>query len=63
MRGKQSVRKGIWYVGGEKSQYRKQRGRGILFRLVASAAAPFLGKVAKPLLKNFFGGRCSRRRR
>ena len=63
MRGKQSVRKGVWYVGGKKRRYRKQRGRGIPFRLIASAAAPFLGEVAKPLLKNFFGGRCSRRRR
>ena len=42
MRGKQSVRKGVWYIGGKKRWYRKQRGRGIPFRLIASAAAPFL---------------------
>ena len=54
MRGKQSVRKGVWYIGGKKRRYRKQRDRGIPFELIASAAAPFLGEVAKPLLKNFF---------
>ena len=38
----------------------KQRDRRFLMGLLASAAAPFLGKVAKPILKNIFGG--SRRR-
>ena len=54
MRGKQSVRKGVWYIGGEKRRYiKKQRGKGIPFGYIASAAAPFLGEVAKPLLKKF----------
>ena len=63
MRGKQSVRKGVWYTGGKKRRYRKQRGRGIPLGLIASAAAPFLGEVAKLLLKKCFGGRRRRRRR
>ena len=57
----QSVRKGVWYIGGRKGRgrkiYRKQRGKGFPIGLIASAAAPFLGEVAKPLLKKRFGGR------
>ena len=54
MRGKQSVRKGVWYIGGKKRRYiKKQKGKGIPFGLNASAATPFLGEVAKPLLKKF----------
>ena len=63
MRGKQSVRKGVWYIRDKKRRYRKQRGTGIPFGLIASAGAPFLGEVAKPLLKIFFGDRRKRRRR
>ena len=55
MRGKQSVRKGVWYIGVKIRRYSKrQRGGAISFGLIPSAAAPFLGKVAKPLLKKFF---------
>ena len=54
MRGKQSVRKGVWYTGGKKRRYRKQRGRGTPLGLIAPAAAPFLGEVAKLLLKKMF---------
>ena len=66
MRGKQSVRKGVWYIGGRKKRgrkkYRKQRGsRGFPIGLLASAAAPFLGEIAKPILKKVFGGRRRRR--
>ena len=64
MREKQSVRKGVWYIGGKKRRYiKKQRGKGIPFRLIASAAAPFLGEVAKPISKKIFGGRRRRRRK
>ena len=64
MRGKQSVKKGVWYIGGKKRRYiKKQRSKGIPFGLIASATAPFLGEVAKPLLNKFFGGRRRRRRR
>ena len=66
MRRKQSVKKGVWYTGGRK-RYRKrtkrgQRGKGLPIGLIASAAAPFLGEIAKPIFKKFFGGRRTRRR-
>ena len=55
MRGKQSVREGVWYIGRKKKRYiKKQRGKGIPFGLIASAAAPILGEVAKPLLKKIW---------
>ena len=64
MRGKQSVKKGVWYIGGRK-RYRKrvqrgQRGRGLPVGLIASAAAPFLGEIAKPIFKKTFGARRKR---
>ena len=55
-RGKQSVKKGIWYFGGkkEKKKKKKQRGKGFPIDLLASAAAPFLGEIAKPIFKTIF---------
>ena len=50
MRGKQSVKKGVWHIGGKKRRY-KQRGKRFPIGLIASDAAPFLGEVAKPILK------------
>ena len=65
MRGKQAVRKGVWYIGGRKRRgrkiYKKQRGKGLSLGLIASAAVPFIGKIAKPLFKKIFGGRKRRR--
>ena len=65
MRGKQSVRKGVWYIGGRKRKgrkiYRKQRGKGLPLGLIASAAVPFIGEIAKPLFKKNLGGRRRRR--
>ena len=55
MRGKQSVRKGVWYICKieEKLKKKKKRQRGKRFPigLLASAAAPYLGEIAKPILK------------
>ena len=55
MRGKKSVGKGV--IAGRKRRrqkiYRKQRGWGFPIGLLASAAAPFLGERAKPILKKF----------
>ena len=59
MRGKQSVREGVWYIGGRKRRkkiYKKQRRKGLPLGLIASAAAPFLGEIAKTLFEIFFGG-------
>ena len=63
MRGKQSVKKGVWYNGGKKRRYRKQRGEGLPIGLIASAAAPFLREITKPIFKKSFGGSRRRRRR
>ena len=57
-RGKQYVKKGVWYIGAKK----RQRGRGIPIGLLASIAAPVLGEVAKPMLGKIFG-RGRRRKR
>ena len=58
-RGKQYVKKGVWYIGGKK---RRQKGGATPFELLASIAAPVLGEVAKPILGKIFG-RGRRRRR
>lgn len=47
----------------KKRRYRKQRGEGLPIGLIASAAAPFLGEIAKPIFKKSFGGSRRRRRR
>ena len=54
-RGKQVVKKGIWYIGGKKKRKQKQKGKGFPFGLVASAAAPLLGEIAKPIFKKNLG--------
>ena len=63
-RGKQIVKRGVWYIGGKKRKRKqKQKGKGFPFGLVASAAAPLLGEIAKPILKKFFGRGRKRRKR
>ena len=58
-RGKQYVKKGVWYIGGEK---RRQKGGAIPFGLLALIAAPVLGEEAEPILgKIFVRGRRRRR--
>ena len=55
MRGKQSVRKGVWYLGGRKRLRKRtkggQRGGALPRGLIASAAAQLVSEIAKPLLK------------
>ena len=57
-RGKQIVKRGVWYIGGKKRKRKrkqKQKGKGFPFGLVASAAAPLLSEIAKPIFKKIFG--------
>ena len=61
-KGKQSVKKGVWYTGSKIKEKKKgqkgqkgQKGKGIPFGLIASLAAPVLGEVAKPILNKTFG--------
>ena len=53
MRGRQSVRKGIWYLGGRRRIRRGKKGqRGgflPLVGLLGAAAGAVLGEIAKPL--------------
>ena len=64
-RGKQSVKKGVWYIGGnykKAPKRKKQKGGAIPFELIASLAAPVLGEVAKPFLGKIFGREKRRRK-
>ena len=57
MRGRQPVRKDVWYIGGKRRWCSKRQRVGVIpFGFIVSAAAPFLGKVAKSLLKKEIGG-------
>ena len=64
-RGKQSVKKGVWYIGGKYKKApkrKKQKGGAIPFGLIAFLAASVLGEVTKPFLGKVFG-RGKRRRK
>ena len=64
MRGKQSVRKGIWHIGGKyKRRKRRQIGAAIPFGLLASIRAPILGDISKPILGKILGRGLRKRRR
>ena len=56
-RGKQYVKKGVWYLGGKrkKKKRKKQKSKGFPIGLLASVAAPILGQIASPILKKIFG--------
>ena len=58
-RGKQYIKKVVWYIGGKK----RQRGNSIPFGLLASIAVPVLGEVSKPILGKIFGRGRKRKRR
>ena len=58
MRGKQSVKKGIWHIGGKYKRApkrKKQKGGAIPFGLLASIGAPILGEIPKPILGKISG--------
>ena len=58
MKGKQSVRKGVWYISGRRRRKKKKRqiGRCVPIGILvsAAAAASFIGEIAKPIFKNVF---------
>ena len=64
VRGKQSVKKGVWYIGGryKRAPKRRQRGGTIPLGLLASIGAPILGEIEKPIFGKIFG-RGKRKRR
>ena len=52
MRGRQSVKKGIWHIGGRRS---KQKRGAPPLGLLAGLAGPVLGEIAKPIFGKIFG--------
>ena len=57
-RGKKSVRKRVWYIGGKYKRAlkrKKQMGDAIPFGLIASLTGPILGEVAKLIFKKILG--------
>ena len=44
----------FWGKKVKKKKKKKQRGKGFPIDLLASAAAPFLGEIAKPIFKTIF---------
>ena len=67
MRGRESVRKGVWYLGSRRRVRRGKKGqRGgevlPLAGLLGAAAGPILGEIANPFFKKVVGGRRRRRR-
>lgn len=68
MRGRQFVKKAVWYIGGKrrklgKRKKKEQRRKGLPIGLKVSAAGPFLGENTKPISKKNFGGRRRKRKR
>ena len=61
-RGKQVVKKGVWYIDGKRKR-KNQKGGTIPPGLIASFAGPLLGEIAKPIFKETVGGRRPIRRR
>ena len=63
-RGKQSVKKSLWYIGEKYKRARKRRHNGgaISLGLLASIGVPILGEIPKPILEKVLG-RGRRRRR
>ena len=64
-RGRQSVKKGVWYIGGRyrRAPKRRQKGGAIPIGLIAPLAALVLGEIAKPILGKILGRGLRRRRR
>ena len=64
-RGRQSVKKGVWYIGGRyrRAPKRRQKGGAIPIGLIAPLGAPVLGEIAKPILGKILGRGLRRRRR
>ena len=58
-RGRQSIKKGVWHIGGR----RRQRGGGFPLGRLAGLAGPLVGAVAEPIFKKIIGRGINKRRR
>ena len=63
MRGKQSISKGIWHIGGKYKKTRRQKGGAIPLGHLASIGASFLGEIVKPILGKILGRGVKRKKR
>ena len=54
---KQSVRRGLWYIGSRRNRCR-QRSR---YLPIGALATPILGSLGEVVIKKIFGGRSRRR--
>lgn len=68
--GKQSVKKGIWYIGGAKKKekkttttIKKQKGERFPLALLTSVGVLILSEIAKPIFKKIIGRARIRRKR
>ena len=59
MRRRQSIRLGIWYMGGKRKRHKQTGG---LFS-VGALAESILGTLGGVVIKKIFGGKRQRRRR
>ena len=57
--GRQSIKKGVWHIGGR----RRQKGGAFSLGLLARLAGPLIGAVAKLIFKKIVGGGIKRRGR
>ena len=63
MNRKQSVRQGVWYIGGRRKRC-KQKDRFLpIVPILGSLARPALGAIVGPVIKKTFGVKRQRRRR
>ena len=54
----QSVKRGVWYIGGRCRRQREQKGAFLrMADLLGYVAAPRIGEIAKPILRNIVGRR------
>ena len=64
MNRKQSVKGGVWYIGGGRRRKIGQKGFFLpIAGLLRSVAARLIGEIAKPILRKIVGGRRVTRRR
>ena len=58
MKRKQSVRNGVWYIGGRRRSRRGQKGGFLpIAGLLCSVAASLIGEIAKSILRKTVNGR------
>ena len=64
MNRKQSVKRGVWYIGGRRRKRRGQKGAFLpIAGLLGSVAAPLISEITKPILRKIVAGRKFKRRR